>query len=66
VPSSAGFSGRDAVEIVRRVAAPGLIGFDVVETSPPQEDTQRTALLAARLAVEAMAFHAGEEARVSV
>jgi agmatinase len=67
VPSSAGFSSRDAVEIVRRVAAPGLIGFDVVETSPPLEgNTQQTALLAARLAVEAMAYHAGSDARVKI
>lgn len=60
-PSPGGMTSREAVEIVRGVSAHGLVGFDVVETSPSLEGNTSsvTALIAGRLALEAMAFHAG-------
>jgi agmatinase len=58
-PSPGGLTSREAIEIVRGVSTGGLIGVDVVETSPSLEATPSTALIAGRIALEAMAFHAG-------
>lgn len=58
-PSPGGLSMREAIEIVRGVSSTGLIGVDVVETAPSLEATPATALCAGRIALEAMAFHAG-------
>jgi arginase family enzyme len=44
---------------VRGVSRGGLIGVDVVEASPSLDATPATALIAGRIALEAMAFHAG-------
>jgi agmatinase/guanidinobutyrase len=60
-PTPAGMTSREAIELVRGIAARGLVGVDVVETSPSLEahTSSVTALVAARVAIEAMAFHAG-------
>lgn len=58
-PTSGGLSSREAIELVRGISAGGLLGFDVVETAPSLESTPATVLMAGRLAIEAMAFHAG-------
>lgn len=58
-PTPCGMSSREAIEIVRGVSRGGLIGLDVVEVAPSLAPTPSTALLAARIALEAMAFHAG-------
>lgn len=58
-PTPGGLTSREAIEIVRGVSAPGLIGVDVVEAAPSLEATPATALIAGRIAIEAMAFHAG-------
>lgn len=58
-PSPGGLSTREAIELVRGVARHGLLGVDVVETAPSLDPTPTTALLAGRIALEAMAFHAG-------
>jgi guanidinobutyrase len=60
-PSPGGLSTREAIELVRAIARPGLVGVDVVETAPSLESgaTSATSLIAARVAVEAMACHAG-------
>jgi arginase family enzyme len=50
---------REAIELVRGVCAGGLIGVDVVEVAPSLEATAATSLMGTRIAVEAMAFHAG-------
>jgi agmatinase len=58
-PSPGGLTSREAIEIVRGVSREGLLGVDVVETAPSLEATPSTALIAGRVAIEAMAFHAG-------
>lgn len=58
-PTPAGLTAREAVELVRGVAAPGLLGVDVVEVAPTLESTPATAIMGVRIALEAMAFHAG-------
>ncbi len=58
-PSPGGLTSREAIELVRGVSAGGLLGVDVVETAPSLEATPATSLMAGRIALEAMAFHAG-------
>jgi guanidinobutyrase len=58
-PTPGGLGAREAIEIVRGVSRGGLIGLDVVEVAPSLAPTPFTALMAARIALEAMAFHAG-------
>jgi guanidinobutyrase len=62
-PTSGGLSSREAIELVRGIAHGGLLGLDVVETAPTLETTPATALMAGRIALEAMAFHAGAHER---
>jgi guanidinobutyrase len=58
-PTPGGLTSREAIELVRGVSAPGLIGVDVVEAAPSLDASPATALIAGRIALEAMAFHAG-------
>jgi arginase family enzyme len=58
-PTPGGLTTREAIELVRGVSRNGLVGVDVVETAPSLEATPATALIAGRIAIEAMAFHAG-------
>lgn len=58
-PTPGGLTSREAIELVRGVAAPGLLGVDVVEPAPSLDSSPRTSLIAGRIALEAMAFHAG-------
>ncbi|MHB1538518.1 MAG: agmatinase [Solirubrobacteraceae bacterium] len=58
-PTPGGLTSREAIELVRGVSRRGLIGVDVVETAPSLDATPRSALIAGRIALEAMAFHAG-------
>jgi guanidinobutyrase len=58
-PTPGGLTSREAIELVRGVAAGGLLGVDVVEVAPSLEATPATSLMGVRIAVEAMAFHAG-------
>lgn len=58
-PSPGGMTMREAIELVRGVSAGGLLGVDVVEASPSLDPTPTTSLVAGRVALEAMAFHAG-------
>jgi agmatinase len=58
-PTPGGLTSREALEIVRGVCAGGLLGVDVVEVAPSLDPTPVTALMGGRLALEAMAFHAG-------
>jgi agmatinase len=57
-PTPGGLTAREAIELVRGVARNGLVGVDVVETAPSLDGTPTTALMAGRVALEAMAFHA--------
>jgi agmatinase len=58
-PTPGGLTSREAIEIVRGVSAGGLLGVDVVEVAPSLDATPVTALMGGRIALEAMAFHAG-------
>lgn len=58
-PTPGGLTTREAIELVRGVARPGLVGADVVEAAPSLDPTPATSLVAGRIALEAMAFHAG-------
>jgi len=58
-PTPGGLTSREAIEIVRGVSANGLLGVDVVEAAPSLDQTPATSLIAGRIAIEAMAFHAG-------
>lgn len=54
-PVPGGLSSREAIAIVRAVRGLDLVGFDVVEVSPPYDVAGITALLAAQLAFEFLA-----------
>ena len=58
-PTPGGLTSREAIELVRGVSSAGLVGVDVVETAPSLDSSPTTALMAGRVALEAMAFHAG-------
>jgi agmatinase len=58
-PTPGGLTMREAIELVRGVSGDGLIGVDVVEAAPSLDPTPTTSLVAGRIALEAMAFHAG-------
>ena len=58
-PSPGGMTSREAIELVRGVASGGLLGVDVAEVAPSLDPTAATALIGGRIALEAMAFHAG-------
>jgi agmatinase len=58
-PTPGGLTTREALELVRGIARHGLVGLDVVETAPSLDATPASALIAGRVALEAMAFHAG-------
>ena len=58
-PTPGGLTTREAIELVRGVSRNGLLGVDVVETAPSLDAGPGTALIAGRVALEAMAFHAG-------
>ncbi|HEX2391840.1 MAG TPA: agmatinase [Solirubrobacterales bacterium] len=60
-PTPGGLSSREAIELVRGISSGGLLGVDVVEVAPSLETTasSATSLIGVRIALEAMAFHAG-------
>jgi agmatinase len=64
-PTPGGLTSREAIELVRGLSAKGLIGLDVVEVAPSLDPTPMTALLAGRVVLEAMTFHARAGGSVS-
>ncbi len=48
-PEPGGFLPREALELVQRIAAPGLAGMEIVECSPPYDNAEITALLGVRV-----------------
>jgi len=58
-PTPGGMTMREALEIIRGISPAGLIGVDVAEALPAHDHSMRTQLIAARVALEALAFHAG-------
>ncbi|HEU4760442.1 MAG TPA: agmatinase [Dehalococcoidia bacterium] len=59
-PEVAGLTSREIVELVRGLAGLPLLGFDVVEVSPPYDTSEITALLAANLVYELLLVLARE------
>jgi agmatinase len=51
-PEVGGFTSREILELVRRLLGIDLIGFDLVEVSPPYDVSEITALLASNLIYE--------------
>jgi agmatinase len=58
-PTPGGLTSIQAIDFVRGVSAPGLLGVDVVEVAPSLDPTPATALIGGRIALEAMSWHAG-------
>lgn len=58
-PSPGGLTSREAIELVRGASSEGLLGVDISEVAPSLDPTPATALMGGRIALEAMAFHAG-------
>ncbi len=54
-PGTGGLTSREMIALVRAIAArPELIGFDLMELSPPYDQDDRTARLAARILLEVL------------
>ena len=48
-PEPGGFLPREILKLVKGLAAPGLIGMELVEVSPPYDHNQQTALMGTRI-----------------
>ena len=59
VPTPGGLTSREMIQLVRAFSAQGLVGADVVEAAPSLDPTSATSGMAARIAIEVMAFHGG-------
>jgi agmatinase len=57
-PEVGGFTSREIMELVRGLDGKELIGFDVVEVSPPYDTAEVTALLASNLIYELVSVRA--------
>ncbi len=53
-PEPGGFTPREALEMVRLIAAEGLCGMEVVEVSPPYDVNDNTSQLACRVILDAL------------
>jgi len=51
-PEPGGLTGSQGLEIIRGCSGLNLVGYDLVEVSPPYDTTGNTALLAANLVFE--------------
>jgi agmatinase len=59
-PGYGALTAREAIELVRGISSHGLLGLDIPEVAPTLESsTTRTAGLAAKLCLDALAFHFG-------
>ncbi len=54
-PEPGGLLPREALQLVRLVAAEGLAGLEVVECSPPYDHSEQTSLIASRVILDALA-----------
>lgn len=60
VPGYGALTAREAIELVRGISAVGLLGFDVPEVAPSLDSsTTRTAGIAGKLCLDAIACHFG-------
>jgi arginase family enzyme len=66
-PEIAGLTSRELVQLVRGLRglpASGIVGFDIVEVSPPFDSAEITALLAANLVYEFLELIAADRGEV--
>jgi agmatinase len=54
-PEPGGLLPREALQLVRLVSEPGLAGMEVVECSPPYDQSEQTSLIAARVILDSLA-----------
>jgi agmatinase len=54
-PEPGGFLPREALELVRRISAPGLAGIEIVECSPPYDNADITSLVGVRVICDVLA-----------
>jgi agmatinase len=59
-PEPGGLLPREALKLVRLVSEPGLAGMEVVECSPPYDQSEQTSLLAARVVLDCLATQVRE------
>jgi agmatinase len=59
-PEPGGLLPREALQLVRLVSEPGLAGLEVVECSPPYDQSEQTSLIAARVVLDCLATHVRE------
>lgn len=59
VPTPGGLTSRELLTLVRGISRRGLVGLDVSETAPSLDSTSRTAAIAGRVVMDALAAHAG-------
>lgn len=62
VPSPAGMTSRELLQILGVVASEGFTAMDVVETSPAWDDSQATSVMVCRIISDCLAASATEEA----
>ena len=58
-PTPGGLTNRELLTLVRGISMGGLVGLDVVETAPSLDSSSRTAAIAGRVVMDALAAHAG-------
>ena len=54
-PEPGGFLPREALSLVRKVAAEGIAGMEIVEVSPPYDHADTTALMGVRVVLDVLA-----------
>jgi agmatinase len=54
-PEPGGFLPREALQLVRKVAAEGICGMEIVEVSPPYDHADVTALMGVRVVLDVLA-----------
>src|SRR5947209_8740986 len=59
-PEPGGLLPREALRLVRLVSEPGLAGLEVVECSPPYDQSEQTSLIAARVVLDCLAIQVRE------
>ena len=59
VPTPGGLTTRELLLLVRGISGGGLVGLDVVEVAPSLDSSSRTAGIAGRVVLDALAAHAG-------
>ena len=59
-PEPGGLLPREALKFVRLVSQPGLAGLEVVECSPPYDQSEQTSLIAGRVVLDCLATHVSE------